>query len=38
MYELQFNKTEKAKIYAMKVAADFPNVTLPPAISNLILN
>ena len=38
MYELQFNKTEKAKIYAMKVAADFPNVTLPPALSNLILN
>ena len=38
MYELQFNKTDKAKIYAMKVAADFPNVTLPPALSNLILN
>jgi hypothetical protein len=38
MYELQFNKTDKAKIYAMKAAADFPNVTLPPALSNLILN
>lgn len=38
MYELQFNKTEKAKIYAMKVAADFPNLTLPPALSDLILN
>ena len=38
MYELQFNKTERAKIYAMKAAADFPNITLPPALSNLILN
>lgn len=38
MYELQFNKTDKAKIYAMKAAADFPNITLPPALSNLILN
>jgi hypothetical protein len=38
MYELQFNKTERAKIYAMKIAADFPNITLPPALLNLILN
>lgn len=38
MYELQFNKTERAKIYAKKVAADFPDVTLPPALSNLVLN
>jgi hypothetical protein len=38
MYELQFNKTERAKIYTMKAAADFPNITLPPALSNLILN
>jgi hypothetical protein len=38
MYELQFNKTERAKIYATKAAADFPNITLPPVLSNLILN
>jgi hypothetical protein len=38
MYELQFNKTDKAKIYTKKVAADFPDVTLPPALSNLVLN
>ena len=38
MYEMQFNKPERAKIYAMKAAADFPNITLPPALSNLILN
>jgi hypothetical protein len=38
MYELQFNKTDKAKIYSMKAAADFPNITLPPALSILILN
>ena len=38
MYELQFNKPERAKIYAMKAEADFPNITLPPALSNLILN
>jgi hypothetical protein len=38
MYEMQFNKTDEAKIYAMKVAADFPNVTLPPVLSNLVIN
>ena len=38
MYELQFNKTEKAKVYAKKVAADFPNITLPPELANLVLN
>lgn len=38
LYEMQFNKPERAKIYAKKVAADFPNVTLPPVLSNLILN
>jgi hypothetical protein len=38
IYELQFNKTERAKIYARKAAADFPNISLPPALSNLILN
>ncbi len=38
LYEMQFNKTQRAKIYAKKVAEDFPDVTLPPALSNLILN
>lgn len=38
MYEMQFNKTDRAKIYVMKVTTDFPNVTLPPVLSNLILN
>ncbi len=38
IYELQFSKTERAKIYARKAAADFPNISLPPALSNLILN
>ncbi len=38
MYEMQFNKTDRAKIYAMKAAADFPNISLPPVLSNLILN
>lgn len=38
MYEMQFNRTDRAKIYAMKAAADFPTVTLPPVLSNLILN
>jgi len=38
MYEMHFNKTDRAKIYVKKVAADFPNVTLPPVLSNLILN
>jgi len=38
MYEMQYNKTERARIYAMKLAAEFPDVTLPPALSNLVLN
>lgn len=38
MYEMQFNRMDRAKIYAMKAAADFPTVTLPPVLSNLILN
>ncbi len=36
MYELQFNKTEKAKVYAKKAAADFPDITLPPELAYLI--
>jgi len=38
MYEIQFNRTDRAKIYAKKLAADFPNIALPPVISNLIKN
>lgn len=38
MYEMQFNKTERAIIYAKKVAIDFPSVTLPPALSKLVLH
>jgi len=38
LYELQFNQTEKAKVYAKKVVTDFPDVSLPPALSKLILN
>ena len=34
MYELQFNKIERAKIYTKKLIADFPEVTLPPALTN----
>ena len=36
MYELQFNKTEKAKVYAKKAATDFPDITLPPELAYLI--
>ncbi|MEO8233084.1 MAG: DUF2723 domain-containing protein [Ignavibacteriota bacterium] len=38
LYEVQFKKFDKAKIYMMKLAADFPDVILPPALSNLKLN
>ena len=38
LYELQFNKTENAKIYAKKVAVDFPNIPLPPELAKLVLN
>lgn len=38
MYELQFEKTDRAKIYVKKVAEDFPDVSLPHQLSNLVLN
>ena len=38
IYELQFNKIERAKIYTNKLIADFPDVTLPPALTNLMNN
>lgn len=38
LYELQFNKTDRAVVYTKKIAAEFPLVTLPPQLSKLILN
>lgn len=38
LYELQFDKIDRAKMYTKKVTAEFPDVTLPPGLSNLILN
>ena len=38
LYELQFNKTERAKVYAKKIAADFPGTPLPQQLQSLILN
>ena len=38
LYELQFNNSERAKIYAEKLTAEFPEFTLPSALQNLILN
>lgn len=35
-YELQFSKVEQAKIYVNKLAVDFPDVTLPPILTNLM--
>lgn len=36
LYELQFNKTEQAKFYVNKLTTEFPDVTLPPALTNLM--
>ncbi len=38
LYEVQFNKLDKAQIYVKKLAAEFPDAALPPQLSNLILN
>lgn len=38
LYELQFNKVERAKIYTNRIAAEFPSIKLPPELSNLIRN
>jgi hypothetical protein len=38
LYELQFNKTDRAIVYTKKIAAEFPLVILPPQLSKLILN
>jgi hypothetical protein len=38
LYELQFNETERAKVYVKKIAADFPGTPLPQQLQGLILN
>jgi hypothetical protein len=38
LYELNFNKIDKAKIYTKKAVADFPDIILPQHLSNLIKN
>jgi hypothetical protein len=38
LYELQFNKTERANIYTKKVLMDFPGITLPPVLTNIMNN
>ncbi|MFZ1518508.1 MAG: DUF2723 domain-containing protein [Ignavibacteriaceae bacterium] len=38
LYELQFNKVERAKIYTNRIAAEFPSIKLPLELSNLIRN
>ncbi len=37
-YELKFNKTERAKIYVRKIAAEFKDFILPPELQRLILD
>lgn len=38
IYELQFNKIDRAKIYANKLAAELPDYSLPPDLQKLIFN
>jgi hypothetical protein len=38
LYEIKFGFNERAKIYTKKIAAEFPNITLPPELNNLINN
>ena len=38
MYELQFGKTERAKIYAEKIRDDLPGFSMPNVIKNLLLD
>lgn len=35
-YEMQFNKSERARVYAAKLSKDFPDISLPPQILNLL--
>ncbi len=34
LYELQFNKTDKARVYINKIKNDFPDYILPPGLSD----
>ncbi len=36
LYELKYNKTERAKVYVEKILNDFPNYRLPAALINII--
>ena len=38
MYEMQFNKLDKAKIYAKKLKKDIPDYPMPEVIRNLLSN
>lgn len=38
MYELNFNKTERAKVYIKKITTDFPDYNLPAQLSNILKN
>jgi hypothetical protein len=38
IYELQFNKSDLAKVYVKKIVAEFPNYFLPPELKKLILD
>jgi hypothetical protein len=32
LYEIQFNKIERAKIYIQKIKKEFPNYIIPPEL------
>ncbi len=36
MYELQFNKADRAKVYVNKIKSDFPNYSLPPQLGGIL--
>ena len=38
MYEMQFNKLDRAKIYAIKIKKDIPGYPMPEVIRNLLSN
>ena len=38
MYEMQFNKLDRAKIYAIKIKKDLPGYPMPEVIRNLLSN
>jgi hypothetical protein len=35
LYELRFNKTDRAKIYINKIKSDFPKFTIPANLRGL---